>query len=205
MPDEGKFDLNKDIGHLYQEKDTLGEEIRRLDREKIERLEKSNEELEKKAEWLDKERIKAIKERDNFRKQVKNFRGKKWSGALRMVLALVVIDLIILPLLVWALKIPTPWIFIGLGIITFFGLLLITSYMSGTSPLNTGEVRKAVTGSFVIIYFAFVPLVAFGSINLPADEPIKTIVTNFTWIVGAVVIFYFGSRAVEEYVKVKNQ
>jgi len=76
MPDEGKFDLNKDIGHLYQEKDTLGEEIRRLDREKIERLEKSNEELEKKVEWLDKERIKAIKERDNFRKQVKISGGK---------------------------------------------------------------------------------------------------------------------------------
>lgn len=205
MPEEGKPELNKDIQSLYQEKNELVDDIRRLDGEKIERLEKANEELEKRAEWLDKERIKIIKERDNFRKQVKSFRGKKWAGALRMVLALVVLDIIILPLIIWALKIPAPWMFIGLGIITFFGILLISSYMSGTSPLNTGEVRKAITGSFVIIYFAFVPLVAFGSINLPSDEPIKTITTNFTWIVGAIVIFYFATRAVEEYVKAKNQ
>lgn len=205
MPEEGKEDLNQDIGRLYQEKDVLGEQIKRLDQEKIERLEKYNDELEKRAEWLEKERIKVIKERDNFRKQVKNFRGKKWSNALRMVITLVVIDLIILPLLVWSLKIPPQWIFICIGIITFFGILVISNYMSGTSPLNSGEIRKALTSSFVITYFAFLPLVTFGSVNIPTDEPIKTIVTNFTWIVGAIVIFYFGSRAVEEYVKAKNQ
>jgi len=136
---------------------------------------------------------------------VKGFRGKKWSNAFRMVMALVVLDIIILPLLIWAFRIPAQWMFIGLGTITFFGILLISSYLSGTSPLNTGEIRKAITGSFVIIYFAFMPLVAFGSVNLPADEPIKTIITHFTWIVGAIVIFYFISRTVEEYVKAKNQ
>lgn len=202
MSEEVKSDLNKDIQSLNQEKNSLADDIRRLDREKIERLEKANKELEKRAEWLDKDRIKIIKERDNFRKQVKSFRGKKWAGALRMVLLLVVLDLIILPLIVWALKIPVPWMFIGLGIITFFGILLISSYMSGTSPLNSGEVRKAITGSFVIIYFTFVPLVAFGGVNLLG---IMSIVTNFTWIVGAIVIFYFATRAVEEYMKAKNQ
>lgn len=205
MSEEVKTDLKKDVQNLYQEKNTLVEEIRRLDGEKIERLENANQELEKRYEWQDKERIKLIKERDNYRKQVKGFRGKKWSNAFRMVMALVVLNIIILPLLIWAFRIPAQWMFIGLGTITFFGILLISSYLSGTSPLNTGEIRKAITGSFVIIYFAFMPLVAFGSVNLPADEPIKTIITHFTWIVGAIVIFYFISRTVEEYVKAKNQ
>jgi hypothetical protein len=198
-------DAEKDIGRLFQEKDVLEEQIRKLDFEKIERLQKYNEELEKRAEWLDKERIKVIKERDNYRKQVKNFRGKKWFSSLRMVSILAIIDLIILPILLWLLNIPPQWFFISIGIITFFGILIIANYMSGTSPLNSGEVRKALTSSFVVTYFAFLPLVTFGSVNLPADEPIKTIVTNFTWIVGAIVIFYFGSRALEEYVKTKNQ
>lgn len=204
MPEEGKKDLDRDIGRLYQEKDVLGEQIKRLDEERIERLEKYNDELEKRVEWLDKERIKAIKERDNFKKQVKNFRGRKWYNSFRMVLMLVVIDLIILPLLVWLLKIPTSWIFIGIGIITFFGVLVISNYLSDTSPLNSGEIRKAVTSSFVVTYFVLVSMVTLGSVNLPGDEPVKTIVTNFTWIVGVIVIFYFGSRAVEEYVKAKN-
>lgn len=205
MSDGLKENTEKDIGRLFQEKDVLEEQIRKLDFEKIERLQRYNEELEKRAEWLDKERIKVIKERDNYRKQVKNFRGKKWYSSLRMVSILALIDLIILPLLLWLLNIPTQWFFISIGIITFFGILIIANYMSGTSPLNSGEVRKALTSSFVVTYFAFLPLVTFGSVNLPADEPIKTIVTNFTWIVGAIVIFYFGSRALEEYVKTKNQ
>ncbi len=76
MSEEVKTDLKKDVQNLYQEKNTLVEEIRRLDGEKIERLENANQELEKRYEWQDKERIKLIKERDNYRKQVKGFRGK---------------------------------------------------------------------------------------------------------------------------------
>jgi hypothetical protein len=204
MKDEGKKDYKEDLSRLYKEKDELEDEIKKLDQEKIQRLQDINEELEKKVEWLDKDRIKAIKERDNYRKQVYNFRGKKWSNSLKMISVLATLDLIIIPILVSFLNIPIQWLFISIGIITFFGILLIANYMSGTSPFDTGEVRKALTGSFVIIYLALVPLITFGTITIPAEEPIKTIVTNFTWIVGAIVIFYFGSRAVEEYVKAKN-
>lgn len=205
MPGKVEVDLEEDVARLYQEKDVLEEQIKKLDQEKIERLQKLNNELEKEVEWLDKERIKVIKEKEHLKKQVINFRGKKWSNALRMVIILGIIDLIILPILVTLLQIPIQWIFICIGIITFFGILLIANYMSGTSPFDSGEVRKALTGSFVVLYFAFVPMVTFGTLNMPTDEPIKTIITNFTWIVGAIVIFYFGSRAIEEYVKVKKQ
>jgi hypothetical protein len=203
VPEKAKVDLKDDIGRLYEEKDVLEEQIKILDQEKIERLQNINAELEKKVEWLDKDRIKAIKERDHFKKQIINFRGKKWSNSLKMISALAFLDLILIPIIVLVLNIPVQWIFISIGVITFFGILLIANYMSGTSPFDTGEVRKALTGSFIIMYFALVPLLSFGSIIIPADEPIKTIITNFTWIVGAIVIFYFGSRTVEEYVRSK--
>lgn len=197
-------DVDPDVARLYREKDELGEEIRKLDAKKIERLEKANEELEKRAEWLDKDRIKVIKERDNYRKQVKNFRGRKWYNTLKMISVLVIIDLIIVPVLVALLGIPVQWIFISLGVITFFGILLIANYMSGSSPINTGEVRKAIIGSFVIVYFALIPLLAFNSLRLPADQSTGTVITSFTVIVGVIVVFYFVTRAIEEYVKTKN-
>lgn len=204
MPEKGKEDLKDDIERLYKEKDGLEEQLRKLDQGKIEKLQNLNQELEKRAEWLDKERIKVTRERDNLNRQVKNFRGKKWFNALKMISVLAILDLVIIPLLITLLRIPVEWLFITIGIVTFFGILLIANYMSGTSPFDTGEVRKALTGSFIVIYFAFVPLVTFGNISLASAEPIKTIITNFTWIVGAIIIFYFGSRAVEEYIKSKN-
>jgi len=204
MPEKGKEILKDDIERLYKEKDGLEEQLRKLDQGKIEKLQNLNQELEKRAEWLDKERIKVTRERDNLNRQVKNFRGKKWLNALKMISALAILDLVIIPLLITLLHIPVEWLFITIGIVTFFGILLIANYMSGTSPFDTGEVRKALTGSFIVIYFAFVPLITFGNISLASAEPIKTIITNFTWIVGAIVIFYFGSRAVEEYIKSKN-
>lgn len=204
MPEKGKEDLKDDIERLYKEKDGLEEQLRKLDQGKIEKLQNLNQELEKRAEWLDKERIKVTRERDNLNRQVKNFRGKKWFNALKMISVLAILDLVIIPLLITLLHIPVEWLFITIGIVTFFGILLIANYMSGTSPFDTGEVRKALTGSFIVIYFAFVPLVTFGNISLASAEPIKTIITNFTWIVGAIIIFYFGSRAVEEYIKSKN-
>ena len=75
--------------------------------------------------------------------------------------------------------------------------------MSGTSPYNSGEIRKAITGSFITVYLIFVPLVSFGTVSITLLKPVQAI-ENFTWIVGIVVIFYFLSRAVEEFVKIKN-
>lgn len=202
MPEK---DVDPDVARLYREKDELREDIRWLNEEKIRRLEEANMELERKADWLDKERIKVIKERDNFRKQVKNFRGRKWSSTLKMICVLVVIDLIIVPILVTLLGIPIQWIFISMGVVTFFGILIIANYMSGSSPFNTGEVRKAIIGSFVTVYFALIPLLAFNGLRLPADQSTSTVIISFTVIVGVIVVFYFLTRAIEEYVKTKNQ
>jgi hypothetical protein len=197
-------DLEGDIVKLYNERNELEEEIKKLDQEKIQKLEEQNEKLEKRVEWLDKERTKVLKEKNNLKRQVSHRRTREWSRTLIMISILGIVDLLVVPLLVTIMGIPVQWIFVALGIITFFGILLIVNYMSGSSPLDTGEIRKALTGSFVILYFVLVPLITFGGITVTQGEAVKTIITNFTWIVGAIIIFYFGSRAVEEYVKIKD-
>ena len=204
MPDTEKEDLKEDILELCKERYELEEQIKKLDQEKIQRLEDLNEKLEKRVEWLDKDRTKVLKEKNNLKRQISNKRSREWSRTLIMISFLAVVDLLIVPLLVITMGIPVQWIFIAMGVITFFGIMLIVNYMSGSSPFDTGEIRKALTGSFVVLYFVLVPLVTFGGITVTQGETVKTILTNFTWIVGAIIIFYFGSRAVEEYVKIKK-
>lgn len=196
--------LKIELERLYKEKKDLELQIRKLDKEKIEKLTKENEQLEKQVEKLDKDKKRTEKEKENFLRQVKNSRRGKWLNSLKMVAVIGAADLVVIPLIIFFLKIPIQWIFIGIGLVTFFGIILTANYMSGTSPFNTGEIRKAITGSFIAVYFTFLPAVTFGGSMIPSGEPIKTIINNFTWIVGLIIVFYFGSRTVEEYVKNKK-
>lgn len=196
--------LEKSIDELSQERINLEKEINELNLIKIEKLETINDELEKRSEWMDKERIKAIKERDNLLRKVRHSNEKNWKNALKMISLLAVLDLVVVPLIITLLGIPLQWIFASIGIITFFGIMLIVNYMSGTSPFNTGEIRKAITVSLLTVYLAFVPIMAFELIAFPTGASAKTIVTNFTWIIGAVIVLYFSTRPIEEYIKKMN-
>ena len=136
-------------------------------------------------------------------RQLSNSRSKMWFNSLKIIAAIVIINLIIIPLILIFLKISLEWIFLGIGVVTFFGLLLLANYMSGTSSYDTGEIRKAATGSFIIIYLIFVPVISFGTIKMPLLGPNQAII-SFTWIVGIVVISYFVSRTIEEFAKIKH-
>lgn len=197
-------ETEKSVEELYKERKELENQLNQLNQNKIDKLESMNAELEKKVEWLDKERIKATKDRDNLLRKIRHSNEKSWKTALKMIIILGVIDLVLVPLVITLLGIPLQWIFVSIGLITFFGIILVVNYMSGTAPLNTGEIRKALTVSFITVYFAFVPLMAFGAVKIPQNGQLQSIVTNFTWIIGAIIIFYFGSRSVEEYIKAKS-
>lgn len=201
MAADEREELEKRVDELYQERINLEKEINDLNLIKIGKLELINNELEKKSEWMDKERLKAIRERDNLLRKVRHSNEKNWKNALKMVSVLGVLDLVVVPLLIKLLGIPLQWIFVSMGLVTFFGIMLIANYMSGTSPFNTGEIRKALTVSLITVYLAFVPLMAFGIFPFPTGASAQTIVTNFTWIIGAVIVLYFGTRPVEEYIK----
>jgi hypothetical protein len=201
--EEGK-DLKKNVDELHQEKLNLEKEINDLNLIKIQKLEAINEELEKKSEWMDKERIKAIKERDNLVRKVRHSNEKNWKNALKMISILGVLDLAVVPLIITLLGIPLQWLFASMGLLTLLGIMLIANYMSGTSPFNTGEIRKAVTVSLITVYLAFVPVITFGIIESPLGAPAQTVVNNFTWLIGIVIVLYFSTRPLEEYIKKMN-
>ena len=159
-----------------------------------------NKELELKIEWMDKERIKAIKERDNLLRKVKHSNEKSWKNALKMVVILGFLDLVVIPAIIVLLSIPMPWIFVALGLVTFLGIMLIINYMSGTSPFNTGEIRKAITVSLLTVYLAFVPLSTMGMVTIPGAD----ITTYFTWLIAVVIVLYFTTRPLEEYIKTRD-
>lgn len=194
----------EDIENLYQEKIDLEGQIRKLDKVKIQKLQASNEELQRRVDWLEKHTKKLTKDNENLDRQIKHFRARKWFNSLKMIIVLGVLDLIIIPLLVSLLHIPLPWLFISLGIITFFGILVISNYMSTTNPFDTGEIRKALTGAFVVLYFVFIPLVTFENI-LPTSEIVTTIITAFSTIVVVIIGFYFGTRGIEEFKKLDRK
>ena len=203
MVDPNKMEFENELEKLQREKEELINDIRDLDWAKIIKLEKENEELQKRVDWLDKDKKKTDRERENLFRHISNARPRMWLNSVKLIMVIGIIDLILLPLLITFLGVPIQWIFLGIGIVTFFGILLLANYMSGTSAYDTGEIRKAITGTFIIVYLMFVPLISFGSINIPLINPTIAI-ESFTLIVGIIVILYFISRGIEEFVKVKH-
>lgn len=201
MAVEDEKELEKTVDELNQQRIDLENEINNLNLLKIEKLKSINDELETKIEWMDKERIKATKERDNLLRKVRHSNEKNWKNALKMISILGLLDLVVVPAIITLLALPLQWIYVSMGLVTFLGVMLITNYMSGTSPFNTGEIRKAITVSLITVYLAFVPLMAFGLVVFPMGNSAQTIVTNFTWLIGVVIILYFSTRPVEEYIK----
>ena len=204
MDDSDRKEQQSELEKLQREKEELITDIRDLDWAKIIKLEKENEELQKKVDWLDKDKKKTDRENKNLSRKVSNARPRMWLNSLKLIAVIGIIDLIILPLITMFLEISVEWIFIGIGIVTFFGILLLVNYMSGTSPYNSGEIRKAITGAFVTVYLIFVPIMSIGSIHIPLLQPTNSIL-YFTILVGIVVVCYFVSRTLEEYVKIKNR
>jgi len=90
------------------------------------------------------------------------------------------------------------------GIITFIGVLTFANYLSHDPDLTKREMRKAIAASFALVYLVFLALVVFHSNFLYETKLAETVVGHFTWIVGIIIVFYFGSRTLEEYRKPKE-
>ncbi len=82
------------------------------------------------------------------------------------------------------------------GISAFLFLLKIKSVDSRSNRLTEATMRFAIAGAIVIEYLVLVSTVAFFR-ETPEDlHPLtKTLIGNFTTIVGIVIAFYFGSSA----------
>lgn len=140
-------------------------------------------------------------EKGGLRTKLKSGQG----GVIWKVVGIIVVVNIAL-LVVGALtKLPLAAAVGGVGIITFFGMLMLTNYLSDSPALDRGEMRKAIAASFTAVYLALVSLMSFKT-STPADSDLsKSIVGHFTYLMGIIIIFYFASSAVRDYLKTKQE
>lgn len=86
---------------------------------------------------------------------------------------------------------------IGLmGMIVFLGSMIAGSLFSEKGDLSSGEVRRSITISFMLIFFA---LLAFGDrIDVSTENSVITKALDNFWVFIVTIIgFYFGGRSLE--------
>ncbi|XRP97246.1 hypothetical protein ACO3UB_01640 [Methanocaldococcus sp. 16A] len=89
----------------------------------------------------------------------------------------------------------------GLGIMgtcILFSVLIGANFLSKEKDLTTGEVRRAITISFISVFFG---LLAFGDTIKTDNRIINSILENFWWIIVTIIGFYFGGRSAENIVE----
>jgi len=89
----------------------------------------------------------------------------------------------------------------GVGLVTFFGMLIISSYHAIHQPDSKGTMRKAIAGSLVAVYVVILALSISGRLEDVQNQMVMTLIENFTWIIIAIVGFYFGTKGVTEFLK----
>ena len=91
----------------------------------------------------------------------------------------------------------------GLGMVTFIGVLMLTNYLSESTAFDKGEMRKAITASVVVVFFALIAL--FSMPTKPIKEEIaKQSLEHIAYLVGILIAFYFVSRSVDSFIKAKK-
>jgi uncharacterized membrane protein HdeD (DUF308 family) len=115
---------------------------------------------------------------------------QKWVSCLAICIVIGGIDTVFLRIF------PLFVAMSGIGIITFLGILALTNLLSEDPKISKGEIRKSITISSIFVYFTLISFVSFSDRTL-YPELAKTVVSHFTYIIGIIIAFYFGSRAVE--------
>jgi hypothetical protein len=90
-----------------------------------------------------------------------------------------------------------------IGIITFSFILIGLNVLTGNKKLCQGEMRKAITITFIVVYLALLALSTNIDVAKSYTGMFQIMIDHFTYLVGIVVVFYFGSRAVEKYIEKK--
>jgi len=133
---------------------------------------------------------------------------KRWNsrkkGAFGISFLIITFDILALALGTIIATVPITLSIGCIGIVTFIGVLALSNYLSQDPELAKKEMRKAIAASFTLVYLVFLALVVFSEDLLAETELAKTVVGHFTWVVGIIIVFYFGSRSVEEYLKRKE-
>jgi len=95
------------------------------------------------------------------------------------------------------------WSLCGVGIISFLGILILVNYTSQDPNFQKGEMRKAIAGSFVIVYFVVLGIFVSSAFDPPENSQsqavIEQVMTPLSYLTGAIGAYYFGSRSFEKF------
>ena len=89
----------------------------------------------------------------------------------------------------------------GVGLVTFFGMLIISSHHVIHHPDSKGTMRKAIAGSLVAVYVVILALLLSGKIDNNENELVITLVEHFSFVIITIIGFYFGSKGVTEFLE----
>jgi hypothetical protein len=141
-------------------------------------------------------RLSARKARLATREWRMTLHGALWVGGLDLGLVLLMLTSWEVPILWNNLRYGVSILAVsGIGVITFLGILVL-SHRSGHPGFSTGEMRSAMAAAFMVVYFTMLGILMFFYGKLPEMAP--TLIKNFTYLVGVVIAFYFGSTAAVE-------
>ena len=143
-------------------------------------------------------------ERSHTREEIEKEWKPRKTGASVIALLVVALDILALALGTIIPTVPVALSIGCVGVITFVGVLMLSNYLSGDPELAKKEMRKAIAASFTLVYLVFLALVIFTEAFTAGTELAETVVSHFTYIVGIIIVFYFGSRSLEEYRKKKE-
>jgi hypothetical protein len=111
------------------------------------------------------------------------------------------------------------------GLLTFFGVLIIVNIFSGSHDMRKGEVRNAIAASLLAVYFFLISGAVFAKDSpfhglaeaqarlatadgekaaadgTPINDIVKGLLDDYTSLIMVVVGFYFAGRSAEEIVK----
>jgi len=121
----------------------------------------------------------------------------------RIVLTMVVATVAINVIAVAAMRMMSSNAPLGLAagltaLVAFIGMLMLAQEPDGPWRLSESAMRTAIASAFIAEYIALVSMVAFSRESGDLPDVGKTLVTNFTQLVGVVVAFYFGASAYVE-------
>ena len=93
------------------------------------------------------------------------------------------------------------WSIVGVGIVTFFGMLAISSFHSIHNPESKGTMRKAIATSLISVYIVVLGLLFSDQLPDLQTEAAMELMQNFSYVIMTVIGFYFGTKGVTEFLK----
>lgn len=94
-------------------------------------------------------------------------------------------------------RVSISWAFGSMSLIVFFGLYLISKKIYSEGIEDSKSIKDAITGTMIAVYMMVITFYIFKEVPTQDTSLVQTIVAHFTYLVGIVIVSYFGSDALK--------